>query len=94
MQLTKSRLALVTVISCATSVAEASSSRLVRSLSPFPNASFSTRTPSVSLYEPTAGLIPPKDECPPCSPFNCVLPAFACLNTGELAVPRSIRQSD
>lgn len=23
-------------------------------------------------------------ECPPCNPFNCVLPAFPCLNTGAL----------
>lgn len=23
-------------------------------------------------------------ECPPCNPFNCVLPAFPCLNTGTL----------
>lgn len=22
------------------------------------------------------------DECPPCNPFNCVLPAFSCLNNG------------
>lgn len=22
-------------------------------------------------------------ECPPCNPFNCVLPAFSCLNNGE-----------
>ncbi|TNY21418.1 hypothetical protein DMC30DRAFT_350707 [Rhodotorula diobovata] len=28
--------------------------------------------------------LPPKkpDECPPCNPFNCVLPAFGCLNNG------------
>ena len=85
MQLTKSRASLFTLISCATSLAHASSSsRLVQSLSPFPNASFSTRLPTVTLYEPTAGLIPSKPECPPCSPpFNCVLPAFACQNTGE-----------
>ena len=25
----------------------------------------------------------PKEECPPCNPFNCVLPSFACLNNGE-----------
>lgn len=24
-------------------------------------------------------------ECPPCNPFNCVLPAFPCLNTGTSA---------
>ncbi|BGP38555.1 FAD-dependent urate hydroxylase [Rhodotorula kratochvilovae] len=30
-----------------------------------------------------AGIPPRKpDECPPCNPFNCVLPAFSCLNNG------------
>ncbi|GAA5822769.1 hypothetical protein JCM3770_003323 [Rhodotorula araucariae] len=30
-----------------------------------------------------AGIPPRKpDECPPCNPFNCVLPAFSCLNSG------------
>ncbi|GAA5976093.1 hypothetical protein JCM10908_005384 [Rhodotorula pacifica] len=30
---------------------------------------------------PGQGERPP--ECPPCNPFNCVLPAFPCLNTGK-----------
>lgn len=31
-------------------------------------------------------------ECPPCNPFNCVLPAFPCLNTGTSLPGRSIRR--
>ncbi|SCZ99125.1 BZ3500_MvSof-1268-A1-R1_Chr3-1g05826 [Microbotryum saponariae] len=31
---------------------------------------------------PASLLMPRPPECPPCNPFNCVLPAFTCLNTG------------
>lgn len=31
-------------------------------------------------------------ECPPCNPFNCVLPAFPCLNTGTSAWMRIRRR--
>lgn len=96
MKLYKSRASLFTIISCATSIAHASSSRLTQSLSPFPNASFSTgaasRLPSVSLYDPTDALLPREPSCPPCSQFNCVLPAFTCLNTGESEVYNELHE--
>ncbi|GAA5914974.1 putative ATP-dependent permease ADP1 [Sporobolomyces salmoneus] len=52
---------------------------LLHALSPFPNATFeqTTRLAAPSLF--------PKrpEECPPCNPFNCVLPAFGCLNNAR-----------
>ncbi|GAA5855775.1 hypothetical protein JCM8547_000351 [Rhodosporidiobolus lusitaniae] len=60
---------------------------LVQALSPFPNASFasvtSTRQAQAALAAPALFAIPKRPEqCPPCNPFNCVLPAFGCLNNG------------
>ncbi|GAA6011275.1 hypothetical protein JCM10207_008284 [Rhodosporidiobolus poonsookiae] len=60
---------------------------LVQSLSPFPNATFATPRSLAHQQSHLAapalfGQAIPKrpDECPPCNPFNCVLPAFSCLN--------------
>ncbi|BGP14521.1 hypothetical protein JCM10213_005190 [Rhodosporidiobolus nylandii] len=56
---------------------------LVQALSPFPNATFSKRDAQLAapaLFAAVPGKRP--DECPPCNPFNCVLPAFPCLNSG------------
>ncbi|ORY79351.1 hypothetical protein BCR35DRAFT_291656 [Leucosporidium creatinivorum] len=83
-------LALSLVSSSATSLVQATS-LLTRSLSPFPNATFSsnqaTKNPRfapVTFYDPTASLAPRPPACPPCDPqFNCVLPAFTCLNNGK-----------
>lgn len=74
-----------------------SSSPLLESISPFAGAAFTghragpqpaaagigdgcqTTSGNVGL----SGLVlPPKEECPPCNPFNCVLPSFPCLNKG------------
>jgi hypothetical protein len=84
-------IALSLVSSSATSLVQATS-LLTRSLSPFPNATFSSNTAAtrnrqlapVSLFDPSASLLPRPPACPPCDPqFNCVLPAFSCLNNGE-----------
>ncbi|KAM0754863.1 hypothetical protein T439DRAFT_309694 [Meredithblackwellia eburnea MCA 4105] len=68
---------------------------VAQSLSPFPNASINLANPKVassslssssSSYSPAylaSTLLPPPKECPPCNPFNCVLPAFKCTNTGK-----------
>lgn len=85
-------IALSLVVSSGATLGQASSSLLPQILSPFPNASFSTpnavsrnpRYSPVTLYDPTTSLLPRPPECPPCNPFNCVLPAFSCLNNGEL----------
>ncbi|GAA5829442.1 hypothetical protein JCM11251_005053 [Rhodosporidiobolus azoricus] len=61
-------------------------SPLLHSLSPFPNATYTHRHTrrSPSLSAPSLFLPPPpKEDCPPCNPFNCVLPAFSCLNNAE-----------
>ncbi|KAI5476299.1 ABC transporter [Pseudohyphozyma bogoriensis] len=92
---------LVVAFASLTSVSATSSSstspRLLESLSPFPNATFSSRpsravvlareqqaalTSPVSAAPWSPGLLPPRQDCPPCNPFNCVLPAFTCQNTG------------
>lgn len=73
------------------------SSQLLESLSPFPDATFVGQR-SASRGGAVAGIghdtspdcpdsafsVPPK-ECPPCNPFNCVLPSFPCLNNGQSA---------
>ncbi|SCV74104.1 BQ2448_6536 [Microbotryum intermedium] len=51
------------------------------------NANTKTVPGSVrTSYGPVSGssslFVPRPPECPPCNPFNCVLPAFTCLNTG------------
>ncbi len=69
------------------------SSQLLESLSPFPGANFvghRAQTAGAGIgpgtspnLDPSAFLAPPKDDCPPCNPFNCVLPSFPCLNNGQ-----------
>ncbi|GAA5967082.1 hypothetical protein JCM11641_000435 [Rhodosporidiobolus odoratus] len=62
---------------------------LVQALSPFPNATFvkrgldrqmQARLAAPALFDNALPKRP--EECPPCNPFNCVLPAFSCLNNG------------
>ncbi|GAA5941477.1 putative ATP-dependent permease ADP1 [Sporobolomyces koalae] len=56
---------------------------LLQALSPFPNASFQYQT-SKSAQLAAPALFPKRpEECPPCNPFNCVLPAFGCLNNAR-----------
>ncbi|GAA5884428.1 hypothetical protein JCM6882_005248 [Rhodosporidiobolus microsporus] len=38
------------------------------------------RLAAPALFAGEAALPKRPDECPPCNPFNCVLPAFSCLN--------------
>ncbi|GJN87353.1 hypothetical protein Rhopal_000302-T1 [Rhodotorula paludigena] len=50
--------------------------------------SYTAFTPDIyreRLVDNPFALPPSKrpDECPPCNPFNCVLPAFSCLNNGQ-----------
>ncbi|GAA5979551.1 hypothetical protein JCM5350_004931 [Sporobolomyces pararoseus] len=56
---------------------------LLQALSPFPNATFQQNIrQDHRLAAPS--LFPKKpEECPPCNPFNCVLPAFGCLNNAR-----------
>lgn len=59
----------------------------LETLSPFANATFSLARAAAS---PLLLLPPAPAECPPCSPFNCLLPAFTCLNNGA-SVPGCAR---
>lgn len=83
------------VIAASVSLAAAASSNpphpIAQVLSPFPNATFAlaSQSPGQSRNSPSphlGRLLPaPKPECPPCDPpFNCVLPAYTCLNNGQL----------
>ncbi|GAA5876426.1 hypothetical protein JCM1840_006022, partial [Sporobolomyces johnsonii] len=66
----------------ATQLASQAAPPLVQALSPFPNATFSTsqaRLAAPALFDNAPPSKRP-EECPPCNPFNCVLPAFTCLN--------------
>ncbi|KAM0788368.1 hypothetical protein ACM66B_001508 [Microbotryomycetes sp. NB124-2] len=60
---------------------------LLHALSPFPNSTFISSHSRFSRTDGAwPGLVPPQRppaECPPCSKFNCVLPAFNCINTGK-----------
>lgn len=58
---------------------------ITESLSPFPNATFSLARPPHS-FAAAPGFATPEKECPPCNPFNCALPAFSCLNSGQSSV--------
>ncbi|GAA5926365.1 hypothetical protein JCM1841_006993 [Sporobolomyces salmonicolor] len=63
-------------------LASQAASPLRQVLSPFPNATFSTsqaRLAAPALFNNAPPSKRPA-ECPPCNPFNCVLPAFSCLN--------------
>ncbi|GAA6037205.1 hypothetical protein JCM8097_008619 [Rhodosporidiobolus ruineniae] len=88
-----SLLAVLATLPSPTSAASSPSSApppLLETLSPFPGASFSPSNhtlarralPQSNLAAPALFADIPKrpDECPPCNPFNCVLPAFECLN--------------
>lgn len=87
-------LALIQSATSNTNLAPREHDRIIQRLSPFPNSTFS---PSLSANDSSlmastlssSALLNFNSqlnilaECPPCSPFNCVLPAFTCLNSGK-----------
>ncbi|GAA5925630.1 hypothetical protein JCM3775_001459 [Rhodotorula graminis] len=53
-----------------------------RALPDYVGFSPASAVPHGSLMGDALFALPPPPECPPCNPFNCVLPAFGCLNNG------------
>lgn len=87
---------LVAVANLPSTVRAAQPDRLTRSLSPWPDSSFSVNNNNTSLraYSALSALtLPPAPECPPCNPFNCVLPAFTCLNNGTRSFDVSVQST-
>lgn len=62
-------------------------SLILESLLPFSNSTTSLTSSSTTTLSSSSlaqsNLFLPPSQCPPCNPFNCVLPAFNCLNTGK-----------
>lgn len=57
-----------------------------RALPDYVDFSPAAATQHSSLMGDALFALPPPPECPPCNPFNCVLPAFGCLNNGASAL--------
>lgn len=71
--------------------------QLLERLSPFPNASYSSpssQQSSLASFADELALAPRPPECPPCNPFNCLLPAFPCLNNGMFALLELLSSCD
>ncbi|GAA6014458.1 hypothetical protein JCM8202_001541 [Rhodotorula sphaerocarpa] len=50
---------------------------------PYTSPAYQHQLAAPALFADVVGTGDRPPECPPCNPFNCVLPAFACLNTGK-----------